>query len=530
VRRDSFIYTLDLVDFSELRNDFVNFRNCHSLESETFLSHHTILFGDLFHQSENDSLPRQLKELGFTVRSFCNGDIFMQFPLDGSNSEIVKGPTRKEMILDLGTIPPFDWKIDHFWEAFDAYHGAADDVERQIPEKWREFIRKEVKADDNNFVFLHFFMAHSPYGINASLEVPIIGKNLGTMGKEILSRVERGDLSCEFVKSVYLQRIYDIITIHLRDLINILKEKNIYSESLIIITGDHGEGLGDIGYNLAHLKIRKLLYNSFLKELFPFFNANAKFPYYKFDFFSFYHSGNHSLLKMVPLLIKFPHGEFGGKKYDKMVTLFDVIPTINHYVNNRIFLKRDFGYSLHSLLSQDYKGDETDKLDKRDKIIQNIKYRESLESVLNQRLDYIPHFTPPEINSLYEDLIMGVNDYTSLGPGWYSLENWPPCIRWTSKKGIAYLKRDEKYTQLCLMLIDGIKERETIIYVNNKNSGKYKISSHDFQTIRIPLIDIDEQKYLEVAIEVKKTWIPDNGIKNGTMRSLGMAVQKMWQE
>ena len=52
---------------------------------------------------------------------------------------------------------------------------------------------------------------------------------------------------------------------------------------------------------------------------------------------------------MVPLLIKFPHGEFGGKKYDKMVTLFDVIPTINHYVNNRILLKRDFGYSLHSL-------------------------------------------------------------------------------------------------------------------------------------------------------------------------------------
>ena len=49
-----------------------------------------------------------------------------------------------------------------------------------------------------------------------------------------------------------------------------------------------------------------------------------------------------------------------------------------------------------------------DNLDKRDKIIQNIKYRESLESVLNQRLDYIPHFTPPDINSLYEDLIMAL--------------------------------------------------------------------------------------------------------------------------
>ena len=46
------------------------------------------------------------------------------------------------------------------------------------------------------------------------------------------------------------------------------------------------------------------------------------------------------------------------------------------------------------------------------------------------------------------------------------------------------------------MLIDGINERETIIYVNNKNSGKYKISSHDFQTIRIPLIDFDEQEII----------------------------------
>ena len=60
------------------------------------------------------------------------------------------------MILDLGTIPPFDWKIDHFWEALDAYHGAADDGERQIRREWREDIRKEVKADDDDFIIYIF--------------------------------------------------------------------------------------------------------------------------------------------------------------------------------------------------------------------------------------------------------------------------------------------------------------------------------------------------------------------------------------
>jgi hypothetical protein len=37
-------------------------------------------------------------------------------------------------------------------------------------------------------------------------------------------------------------------------------------------------------------------------------------------------------------------------------------------------------------------------------------------------------------------------------------------------------------------------------------------------------------KYLKVTIEVKETWIPDKVIKNGDLRSLGVAVERIWQE
>jgi hypothetical protein len=179
-----------------------------------------MFFGDFFGRSENDSLPRQLKKLGFAVRSFCNGDIFMRYPMNDSNYEHENFTrlSREEMILDLGTTPQFDWRADRYWETFNAYYGSADDVDRQMPEKWRDYLQTEV--NDNSFIFLHFWMAHHPYGMGS-----LVGQNYGAIGKDLISRLERGEMSCGFVKNIYLQRVYDIINIHLRNLISVLKEK-----------------------------------------------------------------------------------------------------------------------------------------------------------------------------------------------------------------------------------------------------------------------------------------------------------------
>jgi hypothetical protein len=70
----------------------------------------------------------------------------------------------------------------------------------------------------------------------------------------------------------------------------------------------------------------------------------------------------------------------------------------------------------------------------------------------------------------------------------------------------------------------------TYIYLNDKNYREYELCPANFQIIRVPLIRSDEMKYLKVTIEVKETWIPDKVIKNGDLRSLGVAVERIWQE
>jgi hypothetical protein len=234
---------------------------------------------------------------------------------------------------------------------------------------------------------------------------------------------------------------------------------------------------------------------------------------------------------MVPLLIKFPNSDFGGTKCSEIVTSFDIVPTISYYIDNNIVLKRDYGHSLYSILSKNYSENEIGKLERRHTAIKRIMHRESLESVRNQKLDYFPVVGQITTETLCEDLIMGVNDYYSLGLGWHLLENWPPFIRWTEKKSIAYLKRSEKHSRLRVRLHAGIKSNLIFVYLNNGiNSHKINIMPPDFQTIELPLPEYDGHEGLTVAIKVEKTWIPDNFIKNGDKRSIGVAVEKFWLE
>jgi hypothetical protein len=51
-----------------------------------------------------------------------------------------------------------------------------------------------------------------------------------------------------------------------------------------------------------------------------------------------------------------------------------------------------------------------------------------------------------------------------------------------------------------------------------------------FQIIELPLAEFDGQESLRVAIEVENTWTPDDVLKNGDKRSVGVAVEKIWLE
>lgn len=375
VRRDFFYRNIN-DDFSELRKEFVDFRNCHSIYTVTTASLYTILFGDYLNKSENESFPAQLKKLGFKTRSFCNCAIVSGYPLKEIVEEHIKNnrPFRDKIIEDLGIEPEFDWKKEMLGSSIEDHRGAADDEDKNVPRMWKHYLH--TNRQEKNFIFLHFWKAHALYGINQYLENDIEGKNYADTGKELIRRIKSGELTEDFVKDVYSRRINELINIYLKDLVNLLKENEMYEDSLIIITADHGEGLGDIG------KDRNETLSSAYKTIFGYYGSlRGRIAFlprmreisYKWDYHTFFHAGNHELLRKIPLLVKFPNNEFGGTSYDENVTLFDVIHTIDDLTGNKLDIKRDYGSSLYSLLALGEGGREKYKIKRRVNVLKSLK-------------------------------------------------------------------------------------------------------------------------------------------------------------
>lgn len=354
----------------ELKKDFVNFNKCKSLYTSTSTSHYAIFFGDYFNKSKNENFPAQLKKLGFKTRSFCNGAIISMYPLKEIEENQIKNnrPFRRKMIEDLGINIEFNWKREKFGSIREDYYGSADDERRNVPKKWKKYIYEN--KTEKNFIFLHFWSAHCDYGINNYVKNPVEGKNYTEIGREILRRIKSGELTVEFLKELYSERISDILNIYIKNLIKILKENKMYEDSLIIITSDHGEGLGDIGkdYNEFLYNIYKKIYRyykalywrlkkkiipkmpSFVQKILRRLDKKMKISY-KWDFHTFYHAGEYEFLKKVPLLIKFPYNKFGGECFDQEVTLFDLIHTIDDLLDNKLDIGNTHGCSLYSLIS-----------------------------------------------------------------------------------------------------------------------------------------------------------------------------------
>ncbi len=137
---------------------------------------------------------------------------------------------------------------------------------------------------------------------------------------------------------------------------------------------------------------------------------------------------------------------------------------------------------------------------------------------------------PPELyRSMYNVLkvsksyiIMGDNDVTQIGEGWHDLENWPPYIRWTKKKAIAYLKKDTTVNKLLIKAIAHVPLTGSIM-INKQQSPSFTIGPSKWQTIETELPELSENEIVEISIEVEKTWIPENGDK----RELGIAIQSI---
>jgi len=145
---------------------------------------------------------------------------------------------------------------------------------------------KERPHDKSFFLFVHFFDPHSPYSPHPEI-------------KAQYPLLYDGEIA--------------FMDQHIGVLMEFLKENNLYDSSLIVVFGDHGEGLGEHGEQ-AH---GMFLYDATLK---------------------------------VPLIMKLPGGINKGSRITRQVRLIDVMPTVLDLVNLKLHDRID-GVSLKSLVA-----------------------------------------------------------------------------------------------------------------------------------------------------------------------------------
>jgi arylsulfatase A-like enzyme len=178
----------------------------------------------------------------------------------------------------------------------------------------------ETKREKNTFSLLWSIQTHEPYlpprEYNKFIDPNYDGKFAGH--RDMIRRVKSKEDTKNLIDLYDGEIYYNDACIG--ELINYLKENNLYEDSLLVITGDHGESLGEHGiYSHGHL------------------------PYEQ--------------VARVPLIIKFPKNEYAGKSINQLVSLMDLFPSITDYLN--IHLSEDIhefikGKSIIQLIREDH--------------------------------------------------------------------------------------------------------------------------------------------------------------------------------
>ena len=158
---------------------------------------------------------------------------------------------------------------------------------------------------DNLFMWIHYQDPHGPYTPPAAfaklfkstnLKPRLLKLNNISSGRRGIAKYQKLGDNRDFHH--YVSQYDGEIRYadeHLKRLFDTLKRLELYSDSIIIFTADHGEGMGEHDYYFAH---GEYLYNT---------------------------------LTHVPLIIKFPAGPAGTKK--DVVEHIDIVPTILKALN-----------------------------------------------------------------------------------------------------------------------------------------------------------------------------------------------------
>jgi len=240
--------------------------------------------------------------------------------------------------------------VDTFWlspqfgfgQGFDHYDGQAALAPFSDPEKHVQRIVDELvpawlaqgAADSPPFLFVHALDAHGPYwpdaphrdrfvpgleGARTPVPAGSINQTYRTMPSWMARTVEP-DESVPLPSEVGLEEVvarYDEsllkIDAYLGKLFRLLRERGLYDDALIIVTGDHGEFFGPGVYG---------------------------------------HGIMEEAVLHVPLVVKWPRNLHAGKVKEQAVSLVDVYPTLLEAAGVPLDGLELEGRSLHALLSE----------------------------------------------------------------------------------------------------------------------------------------------------------------------------------
>jgi arylsulfatase A-like enzyme len=203
--------------------------------------------------------------------------------------------------------------------------------------EWTKGIGKKHKF----FAYLHYNDLHAPYRPKPPYDTLYLGK-IGS-GYEGTTDLDRR-------KALYDGQLTYIDT-QIGILLNNLKKEGLYDNTLIVITGDHGEGFGEHGI-MEH----------------------SKPPY--------------DILTRVPLIIKFPQSSYAGRSVNNQVRLIDVMPTILDFLQIKTDRKLS-GFSLLNYLDNDKKDRVNYPKYAISELFNRLHFRENSLSIRTEEFKYI---------------------------------------------------------------------------------------------------------------------------------------------
>jgi lipopolysaccharide transport system ATP-binding protein len=130
-------------------------------------------------------------------------------------------------------------------------------------------------------------------------------------------------------------------------------------------------------------------------------------------------------------------------------------------------------------------------------------------------------------------LAMGEGDEEFLGPGWYPPEDWPPRVRWTTGRAVAYLTQDEWTSMVGITMCrpqHGAGVATGRLLVGGRLAGRFELAVPALEPFTFPVEPVDGAREVEVVLEIDQALEPATGGESDDRRELGVAVHELWLE